>query len=90
VTGIATAAMPSRFGTMFAYTAGERGQRAIWWVDLATGSAASVLSYGQSWDSGSPHWFDQAPLFAGGSLKPVFVRSTDTGGTPYRPYAPLQ
>ncbi|MEO5511454.1 MAG: penicillin acylase family protein [Longimicrobiales bacterium] len=87
---IPTAAMPSRYGTMFAYEAGERMQRTIWWVDLSTGSAASVMSYGQSWESGSPHWFDQAVLFAGGAMKPVVARSTDTGGTPYRPFVPLQ
>jgi acyl-homoserine lactone acylase PvdQ len=34
--------------------------------------AYSVSAYGQSADSRSPHYFDQAPLFAEGKFKPAW------------------
>ncbi|MCP4219824.1 MAG: hypothetical protein GY765_34650, partial [bacterium] len=54
-----------RYGTY------ARGCTAV--VEFApTLRAKSIIPYGQSMDPASPHYFDQAPYYASGRMKPVF------------------
>jgi len=39
--------------------------------------ARSIVPYGESGDPASPHFFDQAPLFAKGQFKPAWFRMAD-------------
>ncbi len=48
--------------------------------------AYSVLAYGQSADSTSPHYSDQAAMFARGQLKPVYFRAADIAAHAIRSY----
>lgn len=48
--------------------------------------AYSVLAYGQSADSTSPHFSDQAAMFARGQLKPVYFRAADIAAHTIRSY----
>lgn len=48
--------------------------------------AYSVLAYGQSADSTSPHYSDQAAMFARGQLKPVYFRAADIAAHTIRSY----
>jgi hypothetical protein len=84
---IPTSAGPARLDIMFAYDARASVQPYIWAIDLHSDTAAAVFAYGNSVSSGSPHWFDQAPLFAAGQLRNIAGSSAATGGTAYRPGA---
>lgn len=48
--------------------------------------AYSVLAYGQSADSTSPHYSDQAAMFARGQLKPVYFQVADIAAHTIRSY----
>ncbi|WP_309673391.1 penicillin acylase family protein [Gemmatimonas sp.] len=50
--------------------------------------AFSVLAYGQSADSTSPHYSDQAAMFARGQLKPVYFLDADIAAHTLRSYRP--
>jgi acyl-homoserine-lactone acylase len=50
--------------------------------------AFSVLAYGQSADSTSPHYSDQAAMFARGQLKPVYFLDADVAAHTLRSYRP--
>ena len=50
--------------------------------------AFSVLAYGQSADPSSPHYADQAAMFARGQLKPVFFLDADIAAHTIRTYQP--
>jgi hypothetical protein len=67
------AAAPTYTGTMFTYDATAGYQPFVWAVDIGAHAAGSVFAFGQSQTAGSAHWFDQAPLFAAGSLKEAAV-----------------
>jgi acyl-homoserine-lactone acylase len=51
----------------------------------------SIVQFGQSADPASPHFFDQAPLYSRGELKPAWFTRTDSvthGVRSYRPGRP--
>jgi acyl-homoserine-lactone acylase len=50
--------------------------------------AYSVLAYGQSADPTSPHYSDQAAMFARGQLKPVYFLDADIAAHTLRSYRP--
>ena len=50
--------------------------------------AYSVLAYGQRADSASPHYSDQAAMFARGQLKPVYFLDADIAAHTLRSYRP--
>ena len=50
--------------------------------------AYSILAYGQSADSTSPHFADQAAMFAKGTFKPVWWREADVKRHTLREYRP--
>lgn len=50
--------------------------------------AFSVLAYGQSADSASPHYADQAAMFASGQFKPVRLTEADIKAHTIREYTP--
>jgi hypothetical protein len=62
------AGAPTSAGTMFTYDAGSPLEPYVWAVSLRSGIAGSVFAFGIGY-SEAAHWFDQAPLFAAGSLK---------------------
>ncbi|MEK9505207.1 penicillin acylase family protein [Gaopeijia maritima] len=80
---LAIGGAPGGLGSVFSYGAGPARQAA---PRLGTGGnsfvkivqfgptprAASVLNYGQSGDPASPHFFDQALLYAARSFKPAW------------------
>ena len=53
-----------------------------------TPRAFSVLAYGQSADPASPHYSDQAAMFARGQLKPVYFLDADIAAHTIRSYQP--
>jgi acyl-homoserine-lactone acylase len=50
--------------------------------------AYSILAYGQSRKTDSPHYDDQAALFARGAMKPVAYTRTDVESAAVRRYRP--
>jgi acyl-homoserine-lactone acylase len=49
--------------------------------------AASILNYGQSGDPGSPHFFDQAELYARREFKPAWFSRADVEANAVRTYS---
>lgn len=50
--------------------------------------ARSITPFGQSGDASSPHFFDQAPLFAQGKFKPAWLSMADIRANLARSYRP--
>ena len=50
--------------------------------------ARTILTYGQSADPDSPHYFDQAPLYADGKLKEIYFYKEDIDKHTERTYHP--
>lgn len=80
---LAIGGAPGGLGSVFSYGAGPPrqggprigtgGNSFVKIVQFGpTPRAASVLNYGQSGDPESPHFFDQAPLYAARSFKPAW------------------
>ena len=74
---------------------GQRGRYALsgqsFAFVVAFGSklrAVSVHVFGQSSDPHSPHYFDQAPLFSEGKMKPVWTTLEDIRANAARVYHP--
>ncbi len=81
-------AVPGGMGSLFAFSArAEWGQKKLYGVAGNTYSAIvsfgkrirakSVMYFGQSADPESPHYFDQAPLYAAGKFKDVYFYKAD-------------
>jgi acyl-homoserine-lactone acylase len=79
--GVAVGGAPAWAGSVFTFNAtsitgsttryGVSGTRWIFAAELGPQPrSGSVVPFGQSGDSASAHWFDQAPLYAGRELKP--------------------
>jgi acyl-homoserine-lactone acylase len=62
------------------------------WVSVAELApqvrSRSIVQFGQSADPASRHFFDQAPLYARGQLKPAWFTHTDFGAHAVRAYHP--
>lgn len=50
--------------------------------------ARSIVFFGQSSDPASPHWFDQAPLYARGQFKPAWFHRDEVMAGARRSYHP--
>lgn len=48
--------------------------------------AGSILNYGQSGDPASPHFFDQAALYARREFKPAWFERSDVEANAVRSY----
>jgi len=78
---LAVAGGPPALGIIFAFNAGSSGTKKIYGtsgntyvsvVEFApTLRQRSVVTFGQSGVASSPHFFDQAPLYARGQMKPM-------------------
>ncbi|MBM3954972.1 MAG: penicillin acylase family protein [Planctomycetes bacterium] len=71
---------------------GVAGHSYVGVVELGDGiRARTVLQFGQSGDPQSPHWFDQAPLYAAGEYKPSLFTADEIdrhAGPAYHPGEP--
>ena len=71
---------------------GVAGHSYVGVVELGdTVRSRTVLQFGQSGDPQSPHWFDQAPLYAAGRFKPSWYTREEIAAhatTPYHPGEP--
>ena len=93
------AGCPGPLGIVFNfYTAPQAGQKRrygvagssyVGVVELADQPKAwTILQFGQSGDPTSPHWFDQAPIYAKGEFKVSFHAKADVEAQCKRPYHP--
>jgi hypothetical protein len=86
---VPVAGAPARLGIMFAYDAASGLESVVWAVDPAGGEASSVRSFGQTMSAASAHAFDQAILFAAGSMKAAPASGPVMGSAAARvPYHP--
>lgn len=94
------AGAPGWAGVIFAFNAtpgpggrrfGVSGHTWVSVVELApTGvHSRSVTQFGQSADPASPHWFDQAPLYAAGEMKRAWFVREDVMANARRVYRPV-
>lgn len=68
---------------------GVAGSSYVGVVELADkAKAKTVLQFGQSGDPASPHWFDQAPIYAKGEFKPSWYYKGDVEANSKRSYHP--
>jgi penicillin amidase len=68
---------------------GVAGHSFVGVVELAEQPRAkTILQFGQSGDPASPHWFDQARLYAKGEFKPSWYTKPDVEAHSSRPYHP--
>ena len=68
---------------------GVAGQAWVSVVELAPEvRSRSIVTFGQSADPESPHWFDQAPLYARGELKTAQFADRDVQTNAQRTYSP--
>jgi acyl-homoserine-lactone acylase len=92
------AGAPGWAGVIFSFYAepgsGVRryGTRGHSWVSVAELApqvrSRSVVQFGQSADPASPHFFDQAPLYARGELKPAWFTQAEVEAAAVRRYHP--
>jgi acyl-homoserine-lactone acylase len=89
---------PGWAGVIFAFSAepGPDGRRygtsGHTWVSVVELSpqvhSRSVVQFGQSADPASPHWFDQAPLYAEGRMKRAWFTREEVAASARRSYRP--
>jgi acyl-homoserine lactone acylase PvdQ len=93
------AGAPGGVGIVFAFgtrpgPSGRRryGVRGHTWVGLVEFAdlvaARSIVTFGQSADPASPHWFDQAPLYVRGEFKPAWFVAGEVLPNARRSYNP--
>jgi acyl-homoserine lactone acylase PvdQ len=93
------AGAPGGLGIVFAFGTrpgpdGKRryGVRGHTWVSVAEFGdrieSRSVVTFGQSADPESPHWFDQAPLYARGELREAWFAEEAVRAATRRSYRP--
>jgi acyl-homoserine-lactone acylase len=93
------AGAPGPLGIVFSfYALPQAGQKRLYGVAgssfmgvielSAKPQARTVLQFGQSGDPGSPHWFDQAQLYAKSQFKPGWFEKADVEANSQRPYHP--
>jgi acyl-homoserine-lactone acylase len=97
--GLPVAGAPESVGAVFTFeTTREPGQRRRYgtrghsWVGVVElgerPRARSVVPFGQSAHPASPHYFDQAPLYAAGRLKDVHFGAVEFVAAAVRSYRP--
>jgi hypothetical protein len=80
-------AAPRPAGSRRRYGVSGRANTAV--VEFGTPvRAQSITPFGTSTDSSSPHFFDQAPLYAAGGLKPMWFDRAELAGNTERAYHP--
>ncbi len=68
---------------------GVAGSSYVGVVELAEqAKAKTVLQFGESGDPASPHWFDQAPIYARGEFKPSWYYKADVAANSKQTYHP--
>jgi acyl-homoserine-lactone acylase len=68
---------------------GVAGHSFVGVVELSEAvKARTVLQFGQSGDPESPHWFDQAPLYASGQFKPSWYQKDEVQANSQAAYHP--
>ncbi len=93
------AGAPPSTGMIFAFSTrpgpdgrrryGVRGHTWVGIVELAPQvRARTIVPFGQSADPDSPHWFDQAPLYARGAFKDAWFTPHDVAAHTERSYHP--
>ncbi|MEM8930653.1 MAG: penicillin acylase family protein [Acidobacteriota bacterium] len=98
-TSLPTAGLPFYMGAIFTFNTtvdadsnmayGHHGHSYVGVVELGDPvRARSVLAYGASRDPRSPHFFDQAPLYARGAMKPALFDSRRILEAAVKSYSP--
>jgi penicillin amidase len=96
---LAVAGAPGSLGVVFNFYAlpqagqkrryGVAGHSFVAVVELAAQpKAKTILQFGESGQPGSPHWFDQAALYAKKQFKPSWFTQGDVEGNTERHYHP--
>ena len=94
---LAVPGLPFHTGAIFTFngenkdgiTYGQHGHSFVSVIEFGPKvKARSVLAYGQSRQPESPHYFDQAQLYAQGTLKPAWFEFQDVKANSHPPYHP--